>query len=206
VIDENRRANGTAGVGVSTPATARVPAQTAADGSAERAGSAPSIADGTERSLDPRDIVVSRITSGISAAVLAILVTAASGVLLAVRPIPSPWGGVVAVVLFLVVVLRGAAAWFWPPVRHRHASWRLDEGGLRIRRGVVWRSEIYVPRSRIQHTDISRGPLERSFGLATLVVNTAGTEHSRVTLGGLAAEDALHARDFLLEANGDHDR
>ena len=164
------------------------------------------LADGTERSLDPRDIVLARITSGIGAGVFAVLVLVGSGVLLGLHPMPSPLNGIVTGALGTFVLLRLAAAWFWPPIRYRHASWRLDREGLRIRRGVLWRSEILVPRSRVQHTDVSRGPLERSFGLATLVVYTAGTEHSRVTLDGLAEEDAFAARDCLLEDDGGHGR
>ncbi len=55
-----------------------------------------------------------------------------------------------------------------------------------------------MPRSRVQHTDVSQGPLERSHGLGTLVIYTAGTEHARVELGGLDHGTALLIRDHLL--------
>ena len=55
-----------------------------------------------------------------------------------------------------------------------------------------------MPRSRVQHTDVSRGPLERAYDLATLVIYTAGTEHSRVALSGLAERDAYPIRDWLI--------
>lgn len=164
------------------------------------------LADGSERSLDPRHVIVTRIGSAIGAGILAVLVLVASGVLMGVGPMPSPFNGMVAGALAIVAVLRLFFAWFWPPVAHRHASWRLDGDGIRIRRGVFWRHEVLVPRSRVQHTDVSRGPLERSFDLATLVVFTAGTEHSRVDLEGLAQEDAFAARDYLLDETGHHGR
>ena len=44
---------------------------------------------------------------------------------------------------------------------------------------------IHVPRSRVQHTDVSQGPVERRFGLGTLVIYTAGTDYARVDLAGL---------------------
>jgi membrane protein YdbS with pleckstrin-like domain len=56
----------------------------------------------------------------------------------------------------------------------------VDARGLEIRRGVFWRSVVNVPRSRVQHTDVSQGPLERSYGLGTLIVYTAGTDHAQV--------------------------
>jgi len=55
-----------------------------------------------------------------------------------------------------------------------------------------------VPRSRIQHTDVTQGPYERRFGLATLVVYTAGTEHASIPIEGLSHETALAFRDALL--------
>jgi membrane protein YdbS with pleckstrin-like domain len=78
----------------------------------------------------------------------------------------------------------------WPTVAYRHSSYRFAEVGLQLRRGVVWRSQVAVSRSRIQHTDVSQGPIERIYGLATLTVHTAGNEYA----------DALAARDFLLAA------
>jgi len=55
-----------------------------------------------------------------------------------------------------------------------------------------------VPRSRIQHTDVSQGPLQRPFGLATLTVHTAGTQFAAVPLSGLAKEVAEAIRDQLI--------
>jgi membrane protein YdbS with pleckstrin-like domain len=55
-----------------------------------------------------------------------------------------------------------------------------------------------VPRSRVQHTDVSQGPLERRYGLGTLVIYTAGTSHSRVNLEGLDHEVARRIRAHLL--------
>ena len=63
---------------------------------------------------------------------------------------------------------------------------------------MLWRQVINVPRSRVQHTDVSQGPLERSHGLATLIVHTAGVEHAQVELAGLPYEVALRLRDHLL--------
>jgi membrane protein YdbS with pleckstrin-like domain len=74
----------------------------------------------------------------------------------------------------------------------------VDEDGLEIQRGVYWRTITTVPRSRIQHTDVSQGPLERRYGLGTLVVYTAGTHHSQVSLSGLEFTVAQAIRVHLL--------
>jgi len=49
----------------------------------------------------------------------------------------------------------------------------------------------------VQHLDLKRGPLQRRYGLATLVIHTAGTRHSVVSIGGLDADDAERLRDQL---------
>jgi hypothetical protein len=59
---------------------------------------------------------------------------------------------------------------------------------------------ITVPRTRVQHTDVSQGPIERRFGLGTLVVYTAGTDHAMVALSGLDHGRALMIREHLLPA------
>jgi membrane protein YdbS with pleckstrin-like domain len=90
----------------------------------------------------------------------------------------------------------------WSAAVYHHTSYRVGGDGLEIRRGVLWRKVINVPRTRVQHTDVSQGPLERAYGLGTLVVYTAGTEHARVSLPGLDHAVALRLRGELL-AGGD---
>lgn len=159
-------------------------------------------ADGIERRLHPDHVTVQRIVGLIFAGVVGAGVIVAEIVyLLANRPTPvvvALWlvGGLVLTALLLV------RAWFWPAVRHRHVAWRLDPRGLRIDRGVWWKSTVSVPRSRVQHTDVQQGPIDRSFGLAALVIHTAGTEHASITLSGLSRETAIALRDRLLEDEG----
>jgi membrane protein YdbS with pleckstrin-like domain len=57
----------------------------------------------------------------------------------------------------------------------------------------------------VQHIDIERGPIERRFGLATLVVHTAGTRLNALRQSGFVDADAVALRDALLPeaASGD---
>jgi membrane protein YdbS with pleckstrin-like domain len=57
-------------------------------------------------------------------------------------------------------------------------------------RGWLWHVDTLVPLVRVQHLDIARGPLDKAFGTATLVVHTAGTHNSIVKLPGLSPERA----------------
>ncbi|MBH1594200.1 PH domain-containing protein [Stenotrophomonas maltophilia] len=81
--------------------------------------------------------------------------------------------------------------------RLTRTRWRLDAQGLGLRRDLMWQTETQVPVSRVQHLDLRRGPLERRAGLATLIVHTAGTRLSAVTVSGLDDADAERLRDTL---------
>jgi len=99
-----------------------------------------------------------------------------------------------AAALWLLLVAFGA----WMGLRkYRYTRWLLDGDGFALRRGRMWHSETRVPASRVQHLDIRRGPVERRFGLSTLLVHTAGTRQHAVSVPGLDAEDAERLRDHL---------
>lgn len=79
---------------------------------------------------------------------------------------------------------------------------QLQPAGILIHRGVWWRAQIFVPRGRVQHTDVDQGPLARRHGMATLKIFTAGSVHSLIEVEGLRLADALHLRDDMLERHG----
>ena len=99
----------------------------------------------------------------------------------------------------LIGSLLAFLCFYWPRVRHRHVSFLVDERGLQIKRGVLWRSHAFLARSRIQHTDVAQGPLQRRLGLARLVVHTAGTHNASTTLSGISHDQAQQMRDQLTE-------
>lgn len=98
--------------------------------------------------------------------------------------------------LALLVALPALGAWMGLR-RHACTRWRLDDDGYALRRGRLWRRETFVPKSRVQHLDIQHGPIERRFGLSTLVIHTAGSRHNAVATSGLDAQDAERLRDHL---------
>ncbi len=156
------------------------------------------IDDGVLKSLDPRSITVSRIARGIFSAILTLVLVGGATVPV-VAASPPAW---VVTLLYAVAGSISAAViwlnWAWPVISHRHRSYTVSPASIEIGTGVVWRRIVSVPRSRVQHTDVSQGPLERRFGLGTLVIYTAGTEHSKVDLHGLGHETARSIRDHLL--------
>ena len=148
--------------------------------------------------LDPRTITLERVEGAIFVSIVSALLLI--GVLTIVLTSTLPFWLDAALVSgwLIVTALLGWHFHRWPPIAYARAAYRLDDDGIEIRRGVVWRSIVDVPRSRVQHTDVSQGPLERRFGLGSVVIYTAGSEHAQVQLGGIAHETAIAIRDQLL--------
>lgn len=156
--------------------------------------------------LDPRSVTVDQISSVIFAICVLGCVIIGMGIWLLTDWPPRVvyWisvGGAALACVFL----------FWlsfalPVVDYRKRMWRLDESGLEIRSGIFWRREITIPRARVQHTDVRQGPLQRQYGVAKLVIHTAGTEAASIELNGLSLPIAQWLRDELIgELKGKND-
>lgn len=155
------------------------------------------------RQLDPRYISVQRMTGWIAAAI----VMCVWAMVLALLLLAGEDGlrFLVWTVFLLGLLAAGPLVWLaavWPSLSYRHYSYRIDEQAIEIRSGVFIRRVTTVPRSRVQHTDVGQGPIERRFGLGTLVVYTAGSHFARVGLPGLEYGTAVATRDMLLPGGG----
>lgn len=139
--------------------------------------------------LDPRYKRVLRLNGAVYGA--ALLVAATFGEIAL-----DGWTG-----LFWVpaLLLAGLLVFSLPGRRYRSRGYRLGADDLRVVKGVWFHSDITVPLGRVQHIDVAQGPIERANGLAKLVLHTAGTDNSSVSLEGLAHEDATAMRDEVRE-------
>jgi membrane protein YdbS with pleckstrin-like domain len=70
------------------------------------------------------------------------------------------------------------------------------EDDLLVRRGLMVRRLSVVPYGRMQFVDVTAGPVERSFGLATVRLHTAAAA-SDARIPGLDAAEAARLRDQL---------
>ncbi|MGJ8537727.1 MAG: PH domain-containing protein [Parasphingopyxis sp.] len=109
---------------------------------------------------------------------------------------PLGWGIGLGIVLYIFAVL------LLPERRYRRWGYRTGERAIRIASGLLVRRETVVPYDRVQHIDVSRGPIERAFGVATLTLHTAGSYNSTVDLPGLAIANANRMRDAIREHIG----
>jgi membrane protein YdbS with pleckstrin-like domain len=148
--------------------------------------------------LSPRLIELDRAIGRITTAVVALFLIPGAVVSALTAGLPFWLDVLVIVGAAALCVVIGWHLHRWPPIDYAHASYTVDPEGLVVRRGVLWRHVISVPRSRVQHTDVSQGPIERRYGLGTIVIYTAGTEHAEVPLRGVEYDTAIAIRDLLL--------
>jgi membrane protein YdbS with pleckstrin-like domain len=76
--------------------------------------------------------------------------------------------------------------------------WRYEirEDEVDLQRGIAWVSRTLVPLARIQHVDTQSGPLQRRFGLATVVFYTAAGPNQ---IPELSAPVAAEVRERIAE-------
>ena len=129
------------------------------------------------------------------------------------RLLLTVWLGLAAVGLGLLLGLLVGPAWAafallplagigagWVLLARNWRSWRYAERAddLLISRGVLWREETVVPYGRMQLVEVTSGPVERHFGLASLQLHTAAAA-TDATVPGLDPAEADRLRDRLTQ-------
>ena len=89
-----------------------------------------------------------------------------------------------------------------PGLRWRRWRYEIREDEVDLQRGIVWISRTLVPLARIQHVDTQSGPLQRRFGLATVVFYTAAGANQ---IPELSAPVAAEVRDRIAELTREQD-
>jgi len=82
-------------------------------------------------------------------------------------------------------------------LKYRVWQFEVRDDDLSLERGVLTRVNTVVPFVRVQHVDTQRGPVERTLGLASVVVYTAGSRGADVTVPGLTPERADELQERL---------
>ncbi|MDQ3512708.1 MAG: PH domain-containing protein [Chloroflexota bacterium] len=108
------------------------------------------------------------------------------------------WDGWLVAVPFALTVLVGlASALVLPDLTWKHWRYEVGEDEVDLQHGVWTVTRTLVPMARIQHVDTRRGPLERRFGLASVVLHTAAGASEIPALADPVAE-AVRDRIALL--------
>ena len=139
------------------------------------------------QTLDSGVRIVWGVWALVGAVVLAGIAGAAGFAIIEQILLPAGATFLVAVVLAVAYTLARYRAWWYA----------VEEDSLHLSRGVLTHVHTVVPFVRVQHVDVSRGPLERALGLSSVVVYTAGSRGADVTIPGLTPERADNLQQRL---------
>ena len=138
--------------------------------------------------LSPKLVTARRIVL----VVVMLVILIALVLLLVLTPMPTwiAWTGIGVALAVLV--------WAWWLIGRRVRSYgyveRTDD--LLVTSGILFRRLVVVPYGRLQLVDVVAGPIDRSFGIATVRLHTAAAT-TDASIPGLTPEVAAALRDRL---------
>jgi uncharacterized protein len=130
-----------------------------------------------------------RLEVGVPALVVAVLLAVAGG---------TSDGSGVAYGLAGAALVAGGLLWILVGRRYHSWGYAEREDDLLVRRGVMFTRLSVVPYGRMQFIDVTAGPLERAFRLATVRLHTAAAA-TDARIPGLERDEAARLRDRLAE-------
>jgi membrane protein YdbS with pleckstrin-like domain len=149
--------------------------------------------------LDSRAIRLWRLTAALGMTPLVIGGGVAMQVLLRVDQTPA-WIDLLP--LLLAILLGIVTIGVVPSLRWRMWRYEIRPDEVDLQRGILWIERTLVPLARIQHVDTRQGPLQRRFGLSTVVFYTAAGPNQ---IPELSTPVAAEVRDRIAVLTGEQD-
>ncbi len=110
----------------------------------------------------------------------------------------ATWFAKPALAVLPAVVGVALIGWGWWVIGRAVGAWGYAEreDDLLVTRGILLRRLVVVPYGRMQFVDVTAGPLERRFGLASVQLHTAAAS-TDAQIPGLSPAEAARLRDRL---------
>lgn len=83
-------------------------------------------------------------------------------------------GALLALPILIIIVLPDILAYIAIHLRYDTTWYVLTDRSMRLRRGVLVLTEVTITYENVQNVAVQQGPVQRYFGIADLVVHTAG--------------------------------
>jgi hypothetical protein len=104
--------------------------------------------------------------------------------------------------IFLMILIPFVIAiviiMIWPLLSYSKKSYLVREHDILYQSGVIWKSFKALPFNRLQHIELSRSPVDRTLGLATLIFYTAGGSYGDLRINGFTDDVANKIREQIL--------
>lgn len=81
----------------------------------------------------------------------------------------------------------------------KNLAWALREKDIIFKKGWLFQSTHIIPFGKVQHCELVSGPIGRRFGLASIKLNTAASNHLDISIKGLKKETAEQIKAFIMD-------
>ena len=150
--------------------------------------------------LDPEARTLWRLSGLLSAAPLVLVCAGAAWGLLRLDVVRPALAVAPAAAVCLVAV---AGALLVPDLQYRQWRYEIGEDEVDLQHGMITVTRTLIPMARIQHVDTRRGPLQRRFGLASVVLYTAAGASEIPALADHIADDVRDRIAMLANTRDD---
>ena len=104
------------------------------------------------------------------------------------------YGIYIASFIFLIMMLVLAFTYY----EFKKRSYAIRQKDIVYNKGLFWKSTTAIPFNRVQHCEVSQGPIDRFFNLSELKIFTAGGASSDLSISGLSPDTAKRIKDFIV--------
>lgn len=89
----------------------------------------------------------------------------------------------------------------WIPAAFKALEYYIDDEGVKMKGGVVWKKYVTVPYLKITNVDVTQGPMQRYYNIGTIHVQTAGAggkqgEKAELKINGIRELEKV--RDIII--------
>jgi len=99
-------------------------------------------------------------------------------------------------ILILIPVL------IWINAAFNAIEYCIDDEGVKMKGGAVWKKHVTVPYSKITNVDVTQGPMQRYFNVGTIHIQTAGAggqqgQKAELKINGIREMDKI--KDIIIK-------
>ncbi|WP_301108498.1 PH domain-containing protein [Sporosarcina sp.] len=105
------------------------------------------------------------------------------------------WPKWIGIMIAAVIILQAFfSIYLFPKIRWERWRYEVREAEIELQHGLFIVNRTLIPMVRVQHVDTAEGPILRKYGLASITISTAATNHS---IPALVTEEADELRNRI---------
>ncbi|GKV67208.1 MULTISPECIES: PH domain-containing protein [Sporosarcina] len=105
------------------------------------------------------------------------------------------WPKWIGIIIAVFIILQAFfSIYLFPKIRWERWRYEVREAEIELQHGLFIVNRTLIPMVRVQHVDTAEGPILRKYGLASITISTAATNHS---IPALVTEEADELRNRI---------